>query len=161
MSYKRGEIYYVERSTNGQTVGSEQIAGRPAIIVSNEKNNEFSPTLEVVYLTTKLKTNLPTHVDIRSAKKNSIALCEQVNTISTQRIGDYIGTCSDYEMQLIDAALMISLSLEFTEQEKYVNASEGPESETDHVNNAIIRVETERNVYKKLYEELLEKVAKQ
>lgn len=148
MSYKRGEIYYVERSTNSQTVGSEQIAGRPAIIVSNEKNNEFSPTLEVVYLTTKQKTNLPTHVDIRSAKKNSIALCEQVNTISTQRIGDYIGTCSDYEMQLIDAALMISLSLEFTEQEKYVNASEGPESEIDHVNNAIIRVETERNVYK-------------
>lgn len=59
MSYKRGEIFYIERA--GDSYGSEQQAGRPAIVVSNDKNNEYSSTLEVVYLTTQPKTEqLPT-----------------------------------------------------------------------------------------------------
>ena len=39
---KRGEIYYIE-STYRET-GSEQRGGRPAVIVSNDKNNETNPT---------------------------------------------------------------------------------------------------------------------
>lgn len=44
---KRGEIYYIE-STYRET-GSEQRGGRPAVIVSNDKNNENSEVVEVVY----------------------------------------------------------------------------------------------------------------
>lgn len=62
---KRGEIYYINRTDATLQSGSEQYTGRPAIIVSNDKNNEFSTTAEVVYLTTQPKRNLPTHVDIR------------------------------------------------------------------------------------------------
>lgn len=62
---KRGEIYYIE-STYRET-GSEQRGGRPAVIVSNDKNNENSEVVEVVYMTTKPKNDLPTHVFIRSA----------------------------------------------------------------------------------------------
>ena len=52
MSFKRGEIYYIESSF--ATTGSEQRPGRPAVIVSNDKNNEHSTTAEVVYLTTQI-----------------------------------------------------------------------------------------------------------
>lgn len=45
---KRGEIYYIE-STYRET-GSEQRGGRPAVIVSNDKNNENSEVVEVVYM---------------------------------------------------------------------------------------------------------------
>lgn len=55
---KRGEIYYIE-STYRET-GSEQRGGRPAVIVSNDKNNENSEVVEVVYMTTKPKNDLPT-----------------------------------------------------------------------------------------------------
>lgn len=48
---RRGEIYYIE-STYRET-GSEQRGGRPAVIVSNDKNNENSEVVEVVYMTTK------------------------------------------------------------------------------------------------------------
>ena len=41
---KRGEIYYIE-STYRET-GSEQRGGRPAVIVSNDKNNENSEVVE-------------------------------------------------------------------------------------------------------------------
>lgn len=158
MSYRRGEIFYIERA--GDSYGSEQQAGRPAVIVSNDKNNEYSSTLEVVYLTTQPKTELPTHVDIRSAKKNSIALCEQVHTVSVQRVGDFFGTCSEYEMQLIDAALMISLGIDFEKQQEEPSI-EKPKPETTKENSdVVVRLTTERDVYKRLYEQMLERVAK-
>ena len=56
---KRGQIYYVR--SNYREEGSEQRGGRPAVIVSNDKNNANSNTVEVVYMTTKPKTDLPTH----------------------------------------------------------------------------------------------------
>lgn len=108
----RGEIYYIKR---GPSVGSEQQAGRPAIIVSNDQGNTYSGTAEIVYLTTAPKTDLPTHVTIRSTLKQSTALCEQIQTVDGSRIGDYIATCTDQEMSLIDAALMISLGIDAPE----------------------------------------------
>lgn len=107
--YKRGEIYYIYQSGSGN--GSEQVAGRPAIIVSNNKGNEFSPVVEVVFLTTKEKTQLPTHVEILSCKRPSIALCEQIDTISKSRIGKYNGKCTDEEMHKIDKAICVSVGI--------------------------------------------------
>lgn len=108
---KRGEIYYIQSLF---TQGSEQKAGRPAIIVSNNKNNQYSEVVEVVYLTTKQKTDLPTHVTIRSTERESIALCEQIVSVSKGRIGDYKGCATDTEMANLDIALMISLGIETT-----------------------------------------------
>ena len=108
---KRGDIYYVE---SNYSVGSEQRAGRPAVIVSNEKNNEFSSTVELVYLTTQPKTDLPTHVQVHGTGRTSTALCEQVHTVDTQRLGNYCGCCTEQEMLNIDIALMVSLGLDMT-----------------------------------------------
>lgn len=66
---RRGEIYYVENGKNYNYVGQEQKISRPAIIVSNDKCNRFSNYVEVVYLTTQEKTDLPTHVDIYSIRQ--------------------------------------------------------------------------------------------
>lgn len=92
--------------------GSEQFPDRPAVIVSNDKNNEHSGIVEVVYMTTQPKTDLPTHCVIRSTGRPSTVLCEQVNSVSVERIGTYIGEVSEQEMQNIDIALMISLQLD-------------------------------------------------
>lgn len=114
----RGEIYYVTRIA---TAGSEQQAGRPAIVVSNNKGNVHSSIVEMIYLTTQPKNDLPTHVTIRSTPQRSTALCEQISTVDIERLGDYIATCTDAEMTAIDAALMISLGIEMPEgKEKIV-----------------------------------------
>lgn len=112
MSFKRGDIYYVERSVY---TGSEQGAGRPAIIVSNDKNNEFGSTVEVVYLTTQPKKDLPTHVVIRSVARESIAICEQITTVAIERIGDYKGHVTDVEMANLEIAMLISLDMQMGE----------------------------------------------
>ena len=43
---------------------SEQCGKRPALVVSNDKGNQHSPTMLVVPLTTKNKKNLPTRLII-------------------------------------------------------------------------------------------------
>ena len=51
----RGQIYHINIDANHKPVGSEMWPDRPAIIVSNDINNQYSNTVEVVYLPTKLK----------------------------------------------------------------------------------------------------------
>lgn len=109
--FNRGDVYYVEA---GYCVGSEQRAGRPAVIVSNDRNNRHSNTVEVVYFTTKDKPDLPTHVTVNATGTPSTALCEQVHTVDKQRLRDYCGSCTKQELQAVDIALLISLGLDFS-----------------------------------------------
>lgn len=154
---QRGEIYYV--SLAPQT-GCEIQAGRPAIIVSNNKTNATSDVLEVVYLTTKPKRVFPTHVSITSTGRDSTALCEQISSVSRTRFGNYIGYCSDEEMQLLDRAIMVSLGIEEQDTSTFPEAppqDNGTKPETSTL-PAIVRVEAERDIYKRMYEQMLEKV---
>lgn len=119
-SIKRGDIFFVDYAAgesprnhdhySGQ-VGSEQHMGRPAVIVSNDLGNKFSSVVEVVYLTSRVKNQLPTHVIIRGPKKMSTVLCEQVDSVSIERLGTYYGRLSDREMKRVNIALAISLGL--------------------------------------------------
>lgn len=111
---KRGEIYYIKSyNQNQETVGSEQRTGRPAVIVSNNMNNTHSATLEIVYLTLQDKKELPTHVKLlRGECHGSTILCEQVTSISVDRLGEYKERVDDETMEKIDRAIMISLDLE-------------------------------------------------
>lgn len=104
----RGEIYYIYET---EVSGNEQAGGRPGIIVSNDVGNEYSPVVIVVYLTTREKKSLPTHVKINTAAKPSVALCEQIETIYKGRIGHYIGQITDTELKYLDKALAISIGI--------------------------------------------------
>lgn len=110
-SVKRGDIYFV---TGTEATGSEQAGERPAIIVSNDTGNKHSPVVEIVYLTTKKKSLLPTHVYIYSAERPSTALCEQVITVCKSRLERYIGSITLAEMRRIDKALSVSLGIHKT-----------------------------------------------
>ena len=106
--YYRGQIYYVYPK---DYTGSEQGGGRPAIIVSNDVGNEYSQVVEVVFLTTREKKPLLTHVAINSAKYPSTALCEQIDSVDKERIGGYINEISQAEMKNIERALLVSLDI--------------------------------------------------
>lgn len=146
----RGDIYYIARTY--QENGSEQRANRPAVIVSNNKNNENSGAIEIVYMTTKPKKDLPTHVLIHSVCRPSIVLCEQIHTVSKARVGEKLGTVTDQEMAAIDSALSISLGL---------SNGEPPAVEaTIEAFTKMIAAQAERDVYRKLYTDLLATVTK-
>lgn len=149
----RGEIYYVYPSGGG--VGSEQSAGRPAIVVSNDKANQYSPVIEMVYLTTQSKNSLPTHVDITSAERPSIALCEQIHSVSKNRVGGFIAKCTDREMAMLDGALCVSLGIELQatpEPQKVIS----PAKPADDGEKQALRRDVE--LWKGLYQGLLDKL---
>lgn len=163
---KRGEIYYVEPY---YTTGSEQRAGRPAIIVSNEKNNANSATVEVVYLTTQPKHDLPTHVTVRGTGKDSIALCEQITSISMDRLGEYCGECSKQELAALETAMMISLDLSMSGvQTKEVEVvkevvKEVPAADSKEVadlQKRLATAEAQMDIMRKMYNDLLTRVMK-
>ncbi len=181
---RRGEIFYIARG--GTTNGSEQFADRPAVVVSNDENNKHSGVIEVVYMTTQPKTDLPTHVTVRSTGRLSTVLCEQVSSVSTDRVNNYIGQVSEQEMKNIDIALMISLQLsgggktskqynetiqkQQEEIEYYRNKiqamqqsleekkTEKQQEAAGETSEIVVRLETERNTYKALYEQLFERM---
>ena len=105
---RRGEIYYIK---NENAVGCEQRGIRPAVIVSNNVGNKYSPVLLVVYFTTQRKKYLPTHVYV---KGHGNALCEQIFTIDKTRLLQKKGECSSSDMERINKALRISLGMEET-----------------------------------------------
>lgn len=152
----RGDIHYVMET--GSHTGSEQYAGRPAIIVSNDMCNAHSPVAEVVFLTTRPKTDLPTHVTIRSTTKTSIALCEQITSVSVERLGSYAGTCTEQEMSAIDTALRVSLALNLESAPSKV--SEVRPASTDvklieDLRTQLRQALTEKEMYKTMYNELI------
>lgn len=53
----RGDIYYIMPFYT--VTGSEQRAGRPGVVVSNDINNRHSPNVEIVFLTSQEKKPLP------------------------------------------------------------------------------------------------------
>lgn len=109
--FKRGDIFYVEKSGSRAMSSSNQPEGRPALIVSNDRFNETSDILEVVYLTYNPRNDLPTHVTIRQTTSESVAICEQVTSVHKERFISYISSATDDEMSRIDMALLISLDL--------------------------------------------------
>ena len=111
---KRGDIYWITTNPYRPSVGHMMHQNRPAIIVSNDACTTCAPTLQVVFLTTKPKRDLPTHCTIRSSNRVSTAICEQITTISkSEQIGNYIGTCTEQEMEMVDSCLASSLGLDF------------------------------------------------
>lgn len=107
----RGEVYMADLHKDGKHV---QYGRRPVLIIQNDKGNIFSPnTIVIPFTGMHNKSRLPTHVTVREGLlKPSIALCEQILTISKSQIGEYIGRLTPKTMQKINEAIKISLSLE-------------------------------------------------
>lgn len=105
----RGNIFWVDFNFS---TGSEQAGFRPCVIVSNEIANKHSPTVTAVPLTTRQKKPLPTHAIIHATGYTSTALCEQVLSVSKERLQNYIGSCTEQEMRDIDDCLLAQLGLQ-------------------------------------------------
>lgn len=109
MNIKRGEIYYIDYVP---VIGQEQRTGRPAVIVGDTELANISGNVMVVYLTTKPQYDACAHITVRSTGKQSTAICEQIATVSLNRLGKLCGTCTPAEMEQIDIALVSALGLE-------------------------------------------------
>ena len=111
---KRGELFWIDWSPGR---GSEQQGRRPALIIQTDSANtnpRYTNTI-VVAVSTKGRP-VPFHVALESTAQSglselSYAKCEQLMTISKERLGEQIGQISSDEQTAIDAALRLMLTL--------------------------------------------------
>lgn len=135
MEIKRGDLFYA--ALDETYVGSEQTGVRPVVILQNNIGNEYSPTVIVAPITSKVnsKSIIPTHVYIKGyknrLKQNSLILTEQIRAIDKQRLRYYIGALDIGELRKVDKALIISLGIDLERIKREVPHREGIEEKTE------------------------------
>jgi mRNA interferase MazF len=108
----RGEVWLVDF---GEPVGREQSGRRPAVVVSADPLNESRAGVVIVVPTTTTPRGLPSHVGIDPASsgmdESIYAKCEDVKSISEQRLIARFGAVPDIVMFEIARALRFLLNL--------------------------------------------------
>ena len=163
--FHRGDVYYVYPSY--AETGSEMWSGRPAVVVSSDALNRHSNCVMVVYLTTRPKSDYPTHVVINATGRPSTAICEQITSVDKSRMNDCCGKCTKKEMYQIDEALRISIGLprpeeneEAAEAEYDTHTMPAPsvqECETE-LRLDLARAEAALDTYRSLCDNLLDRL---
>lgn len=97
-----------------------QYGNRPVVVVSNDHSNTSNLVVTVVPLTSqRKKTTMQSHVYLstnsagqKQLARDSIALCEQVQTVDKRQLTRYIGNvCGAFERMAIQHALAVHLNM--------------------------------------------------
>jgi mRNA interferase MazF len=91
------------------------LGSRPALVISaDELNNCPADLIIVVPITTTLR-KIPSHIPIKppegGLKKTSYLKCDQVRTVSKERLAKRLGNISDRTMSKVENVLRIILCL--------------------------------------------------
>ncbi len=109
---KRGEVYFVSLDP---IIGAEIGKIRPALVISNNVNNQYADTVTVLPITSKIIKVYPFEVLIKKGKygltKDSKVKCSQIRTIDKKRLIKHVGTLEDIEIKKVENALLIHLGI--------------------------------------------------
>lgn len=103
---RRGEVRFVSLDP---VVGSETGKTRPAVVIQNDLANASSPTVTVLPITSRAARVYPFQVRLSAGEggleRAGKVLCEQVRTVSRERIGRRVGELSPDRLREIRLAL--------------------------------------------------------
>ena len=104
---RRGDIYLCDF---GNPIGHEQGFQRPALIVSHDEMARYG--LPVVLPVTRTKRGYPTHVELDGVLPvTSYVQCEQIRTVSTERMTRPLASINDLTLMHIEQILRRILML--------------------------------------------------
>jgi mRNA interferase MazF len=108
----RGEVWDLNLDP---TVGREQAGSRPALILSVDIFNEGPADLVVVIPITRTETRVRWHVPVKPPEgglaAESFIQCENVRSVSRQRVKRLRGQVSERTLQQVDDRVRILLGL--------------------------------------------------
>ncbi len=108
---RRGEVWTVDLH-DGR--GSEPRGSRPALIIQNDVGNRYASTTIVAAITSTIKI-YPMTVALESGegglKRGSMVNLSQIFTIDKARLHTRMGSLSGERMDMVNAALKVSLDL--------------------------------------------------
>jgi len=109
---KRGEIWQVSLEP---VLGHEIGKTRPALVISNNKNNEYSSTVTLIPITGSIEKIYPFEVFI-SVEDSGLPLdsklkCSQIRTVDKLRLLRVVGEISDEIIKKVEEALLIHVGI--------------------------------------------------
>lgn len=109
---KRGEIYWIQLDP---IIGSEIGKTRPALVVSNDHNNELAETITVLPITSSTGKVYPFEVFISKGTgglaTDSKAKANQIRTIDKRRAKGFLGSLPEETMRDVERAINIHLDI--------------------------------------------------
>ena len=122
---RRYEIWFADLGDHYGT--SVQSGNRPVLVISNDVGNQYSQTLTVIPLTTKLKRmDMPTHIVLTEddccmfrpqTLQDSVLLAEQITTIAKSALcGRVCRVTSKERKQEIEQAVATQLDMQRTSE---------------------------------------------
>ncbi len=108
----RGDVWFADL---GQTRGHEQAGVRPVVVVSSDLLNRGRSRLVVVVPLTRRERRIPFHVELSppegGVQRRSFAKCEDVRSVSHERLISHMGAVSDETLADITRRLCLLLDL--------------------------------------------------
>jgi mRNA interferase MazF len=109
---KRGEIWQVSlEPVAGHEIGKT----RPALIISNDKNNEYSSTVTLIPITGSIEKIYPFEVFISRLESglplDSKLKCNQIRTIDKSRLSKVVGEIPDEIINKVEKAILIHVGI--------------------------------------------------
>jgi mRNA interferase MazF len=108
----RGDVWLIDLAP---TVGREQTGVRPALVVSVDKFNHGPADLVIVLPITFRNRNQPIHVPVKPPEGGvsmlSFVKCEDIRSVSKQRLKQFYGTISAHTMAEVERRIRILLNL--------------------------------------------------
>ncbi|HLE24876.1 MAG TPA: type II toxin-antitoxin system PemK/MazF family toxin [Thermodesulfobacteriota bacterium] len=110
---KRGSVWLVSvEPIIGRGIGKT----RPAVVISNDINNEYAETVTVIPITSSVSKVYPFEVFLSKGTanlpKDSEAKCNQIRSVDKRRLIRQIGRVSQQTIKEIEKALLIHLGFE-------------------------------------------------
>ena len=106
---KKGEIYWINLEEG--VIRSETQKNRPAVIVSNNKQNQFSRVVIVALITSQVDKIYPFEVMVELENKKGKILTDQIYTIDKSRLGRRLQMLSEEKSRELATRLHIIFDL--------------------------------------------------
>jgi len=125
---ERGDVYPVYLDP---TIGPEINKTHPALIISNEINNQVAQTVTVIPITSGMEKVYPLETLLSSQEsglpKNSKAKRNQIRTIDKKRLVKSLGKISSEKLKEVEDSLLIHLEMYFKNEysKNYITQSGG------------------------------------
>ncbi len=111
---QRGDVYWVRLDP---IEGSEQAGNRPAVVVSRDAINRYSPVVVICPLTSAANvqrlypSDVPVAAPEGGLKNDSVVLTLQVRAVAKTRLGERLGKLEPATMRAVAQAMRITLDL--------------------------------------------------
>src|SRR2546423_6090278 len=109
--FRRGDIHWVEFPKRNENKKIRTVQeNHPAVIISNNQQNQFSPVVTVLPITSQLDKIYPFEILVKLEKPSKILL-DQITTINKSYLKEKVSSLTEKEIKGLERKIHLTLAL--------------------------------------------------